>query len=81
MMTCSSAYHAPVVPGLAGTRVVLAAAGVPWQPRQSSWTHSPHEILEHAGTPASTSSTARYLCSVMLNSHSMSGVSSIKLAP
>ena len=30
------------------------------------------------GTPASTSSTARYLCSVTLNSHSMSGVSSIK---
>jgi hypothetical protein len=51
MMTCSSASHAPVVPGLAGTRVVLAAAGVPWQPRQSSWTHSPHEILEHGRNP------------------------------
>jgi hypothetical protein len=28
-----------------------------------------------------TSSTARYLCSVTLNSHSMSGVSSIKRSP
>ena len=31
--------------------------------------------------PAPTSSTARYLCSVTLNSHSMSGVSSIKRSP
>ena len=33
------------------------------------------------GIPAMTSSTARYLCSVTLNSHSMSGVSSIKRSP